>query len=65
MCFSVHPHVPEAEVYIINSPMAIRTVQGRSSELPCVLIVINAAKFDTAQAVRTYSFEVKGEGLYF
>lgn len=51
MCCSVHPHIPDAEVHVINRPVAARIIQGRSRELACVFTVIDAAKLDTGRAV--------------
>lgn len=63
MCFSVHPHIPYTEVHVINSPVAVRIVQGRSRELACVFTVIDATKLDTGRAVRVWNFKVQGEAL--
>lgn len=63
MCFSVHPHIPYTEVHVINSPVAVRIVQGRSRELACVFTVIDATKIDTGRAVRVWNFKVQGEAL--
>ena len=51
LCMSIHAQVSKAEVYIVDGPVAVRGVQGRSCELACVFTVIDAAKLDTGRAV--------------
>ena len=64
MCFSVHPNGSDAEVHVINGPVAVRLVQGRSRELACVFTMIDAAKLDAGRIVRTCSCKVQGEAFY-
>lgn len=64
ICASVHAHIPNAEVDVVDRPVAIRAVQGCVRELAYVFAMIDAAKLDTGRAVRACNFEVQGEALH-
>ena len=64
MSARVHTQIVEAEVDIVNGPVAVRAIQWCSCELSLVFSVIDAAKIDAGCAMRACCLKVQSEALH-